>query len=544
MITKSRFNLSVLCVFALVAPTSYSLILNSFFLSDDFVQIGRVLEGDYSVVWGREHGGFFRPLFVLSLLIDARVWQTEQFGFHLTNVLLHGLNSFLVFTLTLSLMRNVLETPDARWRERAAGLAAGLIFALHPSHTEAVTWISGRADLLAAFFGLVCLRYYIAYLDERRASHLVASLVAFALALLAKESAICLLLVVFVVAVFRRDENDVRWRQKLTLTTVLFILLTLIYVVVRAGFLGAIVGGYGSSQHLNFSFDTLRDGILQFSIRSLLPPLPHALAPILTKPLKSPIFIGFALACVALLACAIIFRHKRVVRDVRRQQNRTLLLLLTLFLCSLAPVIQMGVNLFDTGNERFVYLPSAFASIGLSYITVSIIRHTKLWILVIASVLVFYSFALHRSNQTWREAAHISQRIVSELAQLSTSEHALVLNAPDSFRSVHLFRNGLQEAMRLFQPSNAASPEVRIIALFELESMNDELQVERGGSDVYSLRLQTDRATFVRVNALLQCAEILSQSQNHLRFRLHDCPSSTELFVFGSGRIRKLPLPE
>src|SRR4051812_31489276 len=72
----------------LLAFIAYSTVLNAYFLSDDFVQIGKVLEGDWSVTWAHETGGFFRPLFVLSYIVDSRLWNQNPLGYHLTNTLL------------------------------------------------------------------------------------------------------------------------------------------------------------------------------------------------------------------------------------------------------------------------------------------------------------------------------------------------------------------------------------------------------------------------------------------------------------------------
>ena len=80
----------------LAAAVAFSLNLNSYFLSDDFVQIGKVLQRNFAVTWGLAHGGFFRPLFIWSYVVDSWIWQARPFGYHLTNVALHGLNAFLV----------------------------------------------------------------------------------------------------------------------------------------------------------------------------------------------------------------------------------------------------------------------------------------------------------------------------------------------------------------------------------------------------------------------------------------------------------------
>src|SRR5438874_8269050 len=94
-------------LFLLAALIAFSSNINSYFLSDDFVQIGKVLHGDHSVVWGQEHGGFFRPLFIWSYVIDSRIWSTRPFGYHLTNVLLHAVNGFLLFQFVTRIKLNL-----------------------------------------------------------------------------------------------------------------------------------------------------------------------------------------------------------------------------------------------------------------------------------------------------------------------------------------------------------------------------------------------------------------------------------------------------
>jgi tetratricopeptide (TPR) repeat protein len=82
-----------------------------------------------------------RPVWVLSALLDCRLWGLQPWGHHLTNVLLHSVNSALVFALAGLLASSL-----------PAALLAGALFALHPVHTEAVAMVGFRADLLAAFF--------------------------------------------------------------------------------------------------------------------------------------------------------------------------------------------------------------------------------------------------------------------------------------------------------------------------------------------------------------------------------------------------------
>jgi hypothetical protein len=164
---RSRRQVIILGLFLLGGFVAFSNIINSYFLSDDFAQIGKILSGDLSVVWGKAHGGFFRPLFILSYLIDIKIWGARPLGFHLTNVVLHSLNAFLTFILSLRMVESLKLTAGTK---RAIAIGAGALFLLHPSHTEAVSWISGRADLIATFFCLASLLSYLAYARTRRTS--------------------------------------------------------------------------------------------------------------------------------------------------------------------------------------------------------------------------------------------------------------------------------------------------------------------------------------------------------------------------------------
>jgi Flp pilus assembly protein TadD len=86
------------------------------------------------------------PLTRLSTMLDFQLYGAAAWGHHLTNLLLHAANGSLLFLALAALT-------GALWR--SAGVA--VLFAVHPMHVEPVAWVSGRADLLAAFFGLLTL---------------------------------------------------------------------------------------------------------------------------------------------------------------------------------------------------------------------------------------------------------------------------------------------------------------------------------------------------------------------------------------------------
>jgi Flp pilus assembly protein TadD len=98
----------------------------------------------------------WHPLTILSHMLDCQLFGLTPWWPHLVNILLHALNSILVFVLLMRLT-------GAAWR--SAFVAA--LFAVHPFHVESVVWISERKDVLSGFFGLLSLIFYARYAQTR-----------------------------------------------------------------------------------------------------------------------------------------------------------------------------------------------------------------------------------------------------------------------------------------------------------------------------------------------------------------------------------------
>jgi protein O-mannosyl-transferase len=116
-----------------------------------------------------------RPMVILSYFGDRFIWQSNPFGYHLTNLALHLLAAFLFVQLILRL------APEAPF----LAMASGLLFGLHPVLTEAVQVPAFREDLLSSVFALL---YLLAAL--RADAGLWTAIPALLLAVLSKESAV------------------------------------------------------------------------------------------------------------------------------------------------------------------------------------------------------------------------------------------------------------------------------------------------------------------------------------------------------------------
>ena len=133
----------------------------------------------------------YRPVRDISYAIDFALWGQDPFGFHLSSIVIHAANVLLVFALVRRLTKDLVS----------AALTA-LIFAVHPIQTDAVTYISGRRDVLFAFFYILAFHSYLSYYRSRWSAKAVAFfflfLLLWMLSLLSKEMAVSLPVLIFV----------------------------------------------------------------------------------------------------------------------------------------------------------------------------------------------------------------------------------------------------------------------------------------------------------------------------------------------------------
>jgi len=519
----------LLGLFLLASLVAFSLNLNSYFLSDDFVQIGKVLHRDFSVAWGQEYGGFFRPLFIGSYIIDSRLWGARPLGFHLTNAILHGLNGFLLFRLAVKMLEPIM--PDSHMRTLVA-IAAAAFFLLHPSHSEAVIWISGRADLIATCFVLLSLLLYVAFEDQSRWLYIFASAGCFVLALLGKESAVCLPFLILIAGLYRSPRKTI---PHLFGIVALYVAILFVFILIRAWYLGTIVGGYGTAQHLNFSPGWIRDRLLEAIVRSVLPPLPGNWLAFLFKPLQSPAFYLIILLVAAGIGVFAVTRRRRYSATERRAQNRFLLMLAGMFLFAFLPVINLRLSLYETMGERFLYLPTVFACLFIAYVAAVVTRTARPMLLLALIIISFYSWSLYRNGLLWREAANLSQTISRELADSASGNAIVMLNAPDNLRGVPVFHNGLREAVA-WQTSSAPN-QVQIVAFQDLQRAGDETVIS--GTGPLYLQVVNPADSFTRVSGT-DCLEGSNSGRNTLLLNLKPCASASEVFFLSGGRVNRL----
>lgn len=185
---------------------------------------------------------YYRPLFSFFLMIGLAVAGKAAMIWHLIVILLHCASTILAFCV---LEKSIAFVSALKERERSllAGLAAG-IFAIHPAQVESVAWISGLVNPLSGALVLATAYVYIKYRESNRVGLLTCALVLFALAVLAKENSVVLVLIVaaYELVAFSQGES-VRSRVRSAIFRVIpFACVAASYFAVRYSVLKVLLG--------------------------------------------------------------------------------------------------------------------------------------------------------------------------------------------------------------------------------------------------------------------------------------------------------------
>lgn len=152
-------------------------------------------------------GFYYRPIIVISFIIDTVISGTKPFIYHLTNLLLHCINCCILYFLLLLLSKN-----------KFAALIGSLLFGLHPLLSNAVSWILGRNDMILFLFSILSFIFFIKNQENNKVLFQVLNTFSFFVALLSKETAI-ILPILFVVYIYLFKKEIIFNKTNLTLYT-------------------------------------------------------------------------------------------------------------------------------------------------------------------------------------------------------------------------------------------------------------------------------------------------------------------------------------
>lgn len=284
---------------------------------------------------------YYRPIFVLYLMLGWHLFGTSAVGWHLINILLHMTVVYFVFVVLEKVTRDV----------RLAAIAS-VLFAVHPLRSESVAWISGVTDLLLAAFLIPSFLLYLRYREQGKPKHLVGALGLFLLAAFTKEPALALPIFIAVYEVLIADQgNPLRVRVKRALLFgASFFVLAAFYFCVRLYVLGFFFNDLSFRSYPRHQIFLTIPLVIWKYIGLLLWPYNLSLFHE-TILVKSPLDFHFWLPAVGLIVLAY---------GLWRLRSSTVARFAALwFAINLLPVLNLSAfGLEFLVQERYVYIPS------------------------------------------------------------------------------------------------------------------------------------------------------------------------------------------
>ncbi len=157
----------------------YSYLDDNLIVFQEYQKINSISKVPYAFTGGYLYDTYYRPIVMTSFIIDTAIAGQSSTMYHLTNLILHVLVCFLVYSLLKELTRKDILS-----------LILTLFFCIHPINLNSVSWIAGRNDLLLTFFTLSSFLSFIKYVNNKKKTFLILSSLFCLLGMFSKETAI------------------------------------------------------------------------------------------------------------------------------------------------------------------------------------------------------------------------------------------------------------------------------------------------------------------------------------------------------------------
>jgi protein O-mannosyl-transferase len=385
--------------FVLLAALSFAIYANALrgeFVYDDSVQIVRnenvrSLENlprafttplwsfaDTNNTWNNR---YYRPMQTVIFAVVYKFAGLSPFAYHLVSLLLHIACSILVYLLCIEL----------GWAVTASLLASSL-FAVHPVHTEAVSWIAGVTEVACAFFYFAALLALLRSLRSKKSVWVAVGMLCFLIALCSKEMAVTFPVVALIVLRMRWTELQLNPR-KAAVALIPYVLVLGAYGLARIAIVGANLPAT-FAEHAGL-WDWLTLGVWMFGryLRYAFFPYPLTALPM------TPLY--FQDRVVSTLVYALLLTATIGLLAFSRRVNRDGLFWILMFSVMLAPVFYFkGITGGFIFAERYLYIPT-FPAVALAALFILRLPPRASVVLTLA-VIAACSAAVVVRNPDWR----------------------------------------------------------------------------------------------------------------------------------------------
>ncbi|MBW1817694.1 MAG: tetratricopeptide repeat protein [Deltaproteobacteria bacterium] len=342
---------------------------------------------------------YYRPVRMISYMLDYFLFGPDPLGFHIFNILYHVLAAVFVYVIVFHM-----------GRRHGVALLAAAIFAVHPIQTDAVTYLSGRRDVLFSLFYLMGFYFFLQYRSRAKVRYAVYMVACYVLGLFTKEMAVTLPGAAFAYDLIQRIGGpgylkklfrgiwQTYWQSRY-LYTLLFVLAVLFVLYKTVVTHPSTAGGYHGGS-LSANFLTVAE-ILAYYVFLLFFPFrlnadySYNAFPVAAAPLHWQVLLSIAVLLVVIML---------VIRAAGK--DKLLAFSGLWFFITLLPVCHIFPH-HELLAEHYLYLPMfGFALFSATLLTNLLGAHKtrKAWFVGITAVLlIFFSVRSIHRNADWKD---------------------------------------------------------------------------------------------------------------------------------------------
>jgi len=340
----------------------------------------------------------YNPLALLSLSVDYSFAGAKASWYHWHNVILHLVNGLLLYWCLQLLTNN-----------RVLSFFCAALFLTHPMHTEAVTWIAGRKDVLYTFFFFAAMGLYIKNINLRNQLFYIGAILLFLLSLFAKSQAVVLPVLLFLI---------LWYKQNLTKTNVLqlipFFILSIIFglITLTGGNKGLTADEYGASFTFIEKIFLSSHAYILYLIKCFLPFSQSALYAFNASSINGIETISYAsILIVPAWFAAIYFSYKK---------SPSVFFGIVFFTICTALILHVVATNSSLIYERFTYI----SYVGL-FFSVGILLYDKLgkeyFFYTTLVLAVLLAIATKNRNEAWKNSETLWTDVIEKQPNISAA---------------------------------------------------------------------------------------------------------------------------
>jgi tetratricopeptide (TPR) repeat protein len=402
---KHQVFLALLSIVTVTIISYYPSLNNGFTNYDDHKlvtenkDITEISQKTITNYFTKQYVAHYHPLTMLSFAIEYHYFKLNPKAFHTTNLILHIINSLLVFVLFYLIGKNVF-----------IAFFVSVLFAVHPMHVESVAWVTERKDLLYAFFYIGSLLCYIIYKKTLKKQYFVFTALLFICSLLSKTMAVTLpfLLLLFDHYLFGGiKRKDIIQKVPYIILTIIFIAIILIieFGSATTGMRRAssvieniFIGFHGVVFYIYKLFVPIHLSVLYPLPGSVLSETLYIISPVLV------IFFGF-----------LIYRYTTGMKHVQFG--------LIFFLLTILPVLQFIPFGSAFIAERYTYIPYCGLFYAISYGLFNSKTEIYRWLIVSVLIIAVPVFGIQTWSRchVWKDSISLWENVLKQYPESATA---------------------------------------------------------------------------------------------------------------------------